>query len=458
MRICNRAINFVQVVNAEGDVRLCSWLKDGGIIGRLTNNSMEEIYHSEQAELVKNRHLQHDYSNCDVNTCPYVANESYSESEVEIDELPSLPTELYLAFENVCNYRCKMCGIPDCMAGEDPVGLEAKYEKICNELKKIMPHVTKISANGLGELFVSKHILALLQQWMPLSDDKNVSVVLETNGSLFNEANWNKIANLGKYNLSVAITVLSFDEKTYQYLSGTKLPISNIESNLRFVKSLREKGLINYLELATVYQERNFRTLPEFSRRCIEEFGADYVRLRPFAPWKEVGMSEWFMDVRNVYHPYHQEFLEVMKDPIFQHPKVHNWGGGKESGLGPVPYERAKAERDLMEMIFLDKSFLSRFRDWVAGNRIIVYAMSVVGKALIKALKDEMEVLYALDRSPKMTEYEGVPVYGPGMEEKKELECPVIVALVSNTEGTVQMLEHIGYQHIYTVNRMMEEL
>ena len=114
--------------------------------------------------------------------------------------------------------------------------------------------------------------------------------------------------------------------------------------------------------------------------------------------------------------------------------------------------------RDLMEMIFLDKSFLSRFRDWVAGNRIIVYAMSVVGKALIKALKDEMEVLYALDRSPKMTEYEGIPVYGPGMEEKKELECPVIVALVSNTEGTVQMLEHIGYQHIYTVNRMMEEL
>ena len=76
----------------------------------------------------------------------------------------------------------------------------------------------------------------------------------------------------------MAITVLSFEEEIYRELSGTALPISNLIDNLHFVKSLREKGIINYFEIATVYQEKNFRELPEFARRCIEEFNVDCVR------------------------------------------------------------------------------------------------------------------------------------------------------------------------------------
>lgn len=459
MKICNRAINFVQIVNADGDVRLCSWQKDGGIIGRLTDSSMHEIYHSTQAELIKSRHLNHDYSNCNVNTCPFVANENFADGEVEIEKLPDLPSELYLAFENTCNYHCRMCGIPGCMAHVDKKKLEEKYAKICQELKKILPYVTKISANGLGELFASPHTLELLATWQPIANDEDVSVTLETNGSLFNEKNWAKIANLGKYNLSVAITVLSFEEKTYQYLSGTKLPISNIEANLHFVKSLREQGIINYLELATVYQERNFRTLPEFARRCVEEFGVDYVRLRPFEPWKEVGMDEWFMDVRNAYHPYHQEFLEVMEDPIFKHPKVHDWGGGKNSGLGPVPFGRAKAERDLLAAILLEDNFPERMKKWLGTEQVIVYAMSLVGKALVKALAGKMHVLYALDRSPKYDSYAGIPVYGIGKMAQHPKEAPVLIALTQDTDGPRQMLQDAGYSRgVYTVEEMMNVL
>ena len=43
MRICKRAVDFVQVINENGDVRLCSWLYDGGVIGRLTEKTMKEI-------------------------------------------------------------------------------------------------------------------------------------------------------------------------------------------------------------------------------------------------------------------------------------------------------------------------------------------------------------------------------------------------------------------------------
>ena len=109
MRICKRAVDFVQVINENGDVRLCSWLYDGGVIGRLTEKTMKEIYHSKEAELIQEYHCNGNHSNCNPNACPYVANGTVKENEIEIDKIPEYPESLYLAYENVCNYRCVMC-------------------------------------------------------------------------------------------------------------------------------------------------------------------------------------------------------------------------------------------------------------------------------------------------------------------------------------------------------------
>lgn len=216
MEICRRIIEFVQVCNEEGDVRLCGWLKDGGIIGRLSEGTMEEIYHSAEADLVREYHANKDYSNCNPNGCPWVANHTVDKNSIQIDEVPKLSPALYLAYENVCNYHCVMCGIHTCMKHAEAEERERKLDKIDAELSKVLPYVKKISANGLGELFVSRHILKLLSEWKPIADPSECFVELETNGSLFNEKNWSRISNLGQYHLSVSITVLSFNEDIYQ--------------------------------------------------------------------------------------------------------------------------------------------------------------------------------------------------------------------------------------------------
>lgn len=447
MRLCERAVNFVQVMNEEGAVRLCSWLNDGGVIGYLTKNSLQEIYHSDEARLIQEMHACGDHTNCNPNQCPYVANNTVDTVSVDIDEIPQFPEALYLAYENVCNYRCIMCGIPDCMEKADAKLLEDKYNKIDMELKKALPYVKHISANGLGELFVSRHTLKLLSEWEPLADPSEVSVVLETNGSLFDEAHWNQIANLGKYNLSVAITVLSFEDEIYQELSGTKQSIDRLTDNLKYVKSLREKGIINFLEIATVYQNKNYKQLPEFARRCIEEFGADSVRLRPFDPWGEVGMKEWFMDVRNVYHPNHKDFLEVMKDPILSHPKVHDWGGGKESGLGPEPYVQTRTMFSIMDGIFCDSNFMDKVKKYCAGTKIVIYGMTVVGKALACRLKEDYEIAYCLDRKMDGLNYMGIPIYGINHFTDLDRDVTVIIALHKSEDVIKAMLIKAGYKN-----------
>lgn len=451
MELCRRTIEFVQVINENGEVRLCSWLKDGGIIGRLADNTMEEIYHSSEAELIREYHLNRNYSNCNPNACPYVANNNVEENYIKIDEIPKFPPSLYLAYENVCNYHCVMCTIPDRMKQTDAVEREKKLNKIDAELLKILPYVKSISANGLGELFVSKHILKLLSEWKPIAEPPECSVSLETNGSLFNEKNWSQIANLGQYHLSVAITVLSFEEDTYQELSGTKLPLSNLIDNLHFVKSLREKGIVDYLEIATVYQEKNFRQLPEFAKRCIEEFSADYVRLRPFEPWREVDMQEWFKDVRNEYHPYHKEFLEVMKDPIFKHPKVHDWGGGQPSGLGPEPYIRTRARYHLIESIFCNDNFEKTTDRAVKTKQVAIYGMAAVGRALASALGNRYEIPFCIDRSMNGQNFAGIPIYDANHLKGLDRNITVIVSLERNEEAIISLLKREGFEDVISI-------
>lgn len=456
-KLCKRAIEFVQVINDEGEVRLCSWQKDGGIIGKLSEKTMEEIYNSNEAQMIREKHAKGDYSNCNPNACPYVANGNVEEKCIEIDDYPKYPPALYLAYENVCNYRCVMCTIPDCMTGKDYEEREKKLNRIDEEVLKVLPFVKKLSANGLGELFASKHILKVLSEWKPLSSPEECSVELETNGSMFNEKNWEKISNLGQYNVSVFITILSFEEEVYQELSGTKLPISNLIDNLRFVKSLREKGIINHLTIATVYQEKNFRELPVFTKRCLEEFGADYVRLRPFEPWKEPDMNDWFKDVRNEYHPYHKEFVEIMKDPIFKHPKVHDWGGGNVSGLGPEPYPWTRARYHIIEQILCDNSFGDRIKERVKTEKIVVYGMHVVGRTLVSFLKDNYKIDYCIDRAMNGRKFKDIPIYGVNNIDGLNREATVIVSLERNENAVICLMKEEGFTDVISVKELVCE-
>lgn len=455
MNLCARAVNFIQIKNEEGEVRQCSWLKDGGVIGHLTQNSLDDIYHSEAAQLIRKMHAENDHSNCNPNTCPYVANNNFDEITINIDEVPRFPESMYLAYENVCNYHCIMCDIPNCMARADVSERERKLNRIDAELRKALPHVKHLSANGLGELFASKHILRLLSEWEPLADPEEVSVTLETNGSLFDKGHWNQISNLGQYRLSVAITILSFENEIYQELSGTRQPVDKLIENLRFVKSLREEGVINYLELATVYQNGNFRQLPVFARRCIEEFGADYVRLRPFEPWKEAGMKEWMMDVRNAYHPSHKEFLDVLKAPIFSHPKVHDWGGGRESGLGPEPYIKTRKMFAYIERI-MDDPFDDTIKELMGDGEIVVYGMNVVGKALVSRLKGTYEIPYCMDRGMDGQRFMGVSIYSIDRLKEVKKDVSVIVAVHWVEDTVKRMLKDAGFNKVFGISEIIK--
>lgn len=463
MKVCKRGYEYLQVCNGDGTVRPCSWC-DYKMVGKLTEESMYDIMHGKKMKEWMESLLDGSYRYCTVDQCPYLSNGTLDKQSVEYRGELDYPLELSISYDNSCNYMCTSCrregyineGVPGDSKARD-------FEKIQNEIKVFLNNVERIGSNGTGELFSSSSIMDILAEWEPTCE--NPCVDLETNGSLFNAENWAKIEKLGKYKLNVYITVMSFDNMAYQYLSGVKYDISRIEENLRFVKGLREKNIINYVELATVVQERNFRTLPDFTRRCIEEFGADKVRLRPYYPYGVYAPEiEWFFDVRNVRHPYHKEYIEVMKDPIFKNPKVYHWAG--EEVQAPMPFSgsgnaRHTIQYNITGKLFQDESFAKEFSRYFlekGESEVYVYAAGILGKIFLHFLQDtSVKMKGFIDEYSQEESHKGIPIYRMANEavDKNKL---VIISLPDHYDVVLEQLDQAGFTHVIPLDQLLNDI
>lgn len=463
MRICRRGLNFIQVINGRGDVRICGWMKDC-IIGNLFENTFEEIYHGEKANRIRERLVSGDFSNCPVEGCHLMANGIVKQNELEIDVIPEYPDELWLAYEGICNYKCTCCSSYSHMREEMGKDYGEKYDIIGEKLKPVLPHVKKISANGRAELFCSTRTMKILNEWEPLAPPDEVSVTLETNGSLFDEEHWRKIENVGRFRLHVAITVMSFEESAYQYLSGTELPISQLESNLRFVKSLREKEIINSLEIATVVQERNFRDLPNFVNRCLDEFGADHVRLRQIVlAGAQDSNLEWFADIRNPYHPYHKEWLNVIEDPALSRPGVDKWFTKENKKTGVHPGIRNKKTLSYVDDILRTDNLASGLKKLIEigeGDKLSFYGMGRIGKLLIRLISDDGEKIGELyDKNLYDCDFGDFHVIHPkDATDKSEKNTILITASIGQKNIRKQLLDYGFKGKILDLNDLRKAL
>lgn len=392
MKVCKMGLESIWIDHAEGDVRLCAWTSYR--LGKLTDHTIEELWTGEKAELFRQSMLDGSYSFCNCQNCPYLANNTLDEMLVEYEVL-EYPRYCSLSYEEQCNYVCVFCRKEPYKVKE---GDNEKILKIEKELQKFVGQLDTISSNGVGEVFCSPHILKVLSS---INTDKKMNVAIESNGSLFNPENWEKISNLGKYNLSVYITVYSFEEATYQFLTGTNRSVQRVIENLHFIQGLRDRNIINHLEIATVICERNFREIPSFVERCLSEFNFDSIRLRYFIPYNVNDEAvEWFFDIRNPYHPYYKEFVTVMDDPILNNQKVWKWQGNSLSKLGEHPYRLERKKTELISKVFAVENLEIKMGKWLNRNFIksfSLYGFSNVCKCFvirIGELISKLDIIY----------------------------------------------------------------
>lgn len=333
MKSCKKCFEYAYVF-VGGDVRFCPW--NGIVIGNLKQNTLEEIWHGEEAENIRKAFLGGELIGCNEQYCPDCINNSTTldleEEELRqmYENLPEIPLQISLAYDERCNHACPSCRKEFFSAGKE---YRQELVTITKNIEPYLPKVKHIATNGIGDLFVSHELLDMLSRFHPC--DPDMTMFIETNGVLFKQ-NWDKMKHLAGHIETVSITPNSFDRETYKYLAGVD-DLDKFEESMEFITELKHKGAIKRIRMIMVIQDSNFRQIPQFIQKSID-YDADDIVLRPIFKW--FGMQEdelLYKNILNPCHPYYQEYLEILKNPLCQDKRVFNWGYNVEQEAVPFP-------------------------------------------------------------------------------------------------------------------------
>ena len=393
MKFCDRPFTFAYLAD-KGEVWPCGWMHY--TIGNLYEQNLDEIWHSEAAQVARQTILDGSFAFCRKQSCPFLErNELPDLTEEEIREraVPSrYPVSINMANDHICNIACTNCRTsvycPE----------EGEREKIDNALVRLLPIANQaewLAMNGGGEFLANPSFIHFLEKLRPEHD--NFSIHFESNGVLFDAAHWNRFSHLGQYNITATITINSLKREVYRYLSGGFDHLEQVLDNLRFLSKLRRENILNKLLVTIVVQESNFWEVPDYIRTFAhsEEFEIDSIVMKPlYKWWKMKEETYWFKNILNPLHPYHKEYLKILADDCWNDPKVYDWGCHNIREALPHPLEQEKIYNRLLLDIFQnDKGlspaeFLQDCVNHVGAKRIGYYGKNEFSRKLVRMLRD----------------------------------------------------------------------
>lgn len=323
MLFCHRPYDHLYV-GKDGKTRCCSWVKHS--LGNLIDSDIKEIWNGEKAREIRSSIEDRSFRFCDANSCPLIGNNllpDLTHEQFQAEKMKwqrETPRDFNLAYDFICNHAC-----PSCRDGIfKPTELDSSNAKtIANKLGKTIQKAHRIQASGNGDLFSSKHMLELFSNFKPSNPDCHIHI--ETNASLA-ERRWHHIEHLEKHRLSIIATPNSLIKSTYDVLAGNVQSYENTMRSLRFLGRLRKAERIKEYKITIVVQDTNYKELPSFIEKCLDDFDPDLVQIRIIKPWFDLSLGDFNRkNILSPSHPGHQDFLEVLKNPICSHPKVFHW-------------------------------------------------------------------------------------------------------------------------------------
>lgn len=449
MLFCNKP--FEQLYISENYVKTCPWTNL--ILGNPTENSIEDLWTNENAEKIRESIKDGSFRFCRKEECPWCASgqlEEMDEDDVRNYDACEYPMDINVSYDRVCNHSCPSCRksvfIPDDAYKEKMGILKEVVLPIANKAKRM-------STCGMGDCFSSPFIMELLRELKP--EDPEFSISFETNGVLLDEKHWNAISNIHSFPINVTITPNSFDRYTYMYLSGGHDDVEISKRNLRFVHELRESGKITSFKINMVVQESNYWEIPSFVSKCLEKYNPDIIQIKPLNRWFCVNSADyWFKNVLNPLHPYHENYLKVMQDPILQNPKVFDWTSENHDRLPKLhPAVYNESYTDVYRKLMLQenwKELLKNKLDNMDVKSIAIYGAWSYGELCYELLSQipDICIKYFIDKYKGSTGNElccEKPVKGTWQGYTFEEVDLIIISVVSLRQEVENDLRKSGF-------------
>lgn len=320
----------------EGKVYSCcsAWLPTP--LGNLKKSTVAEIWNSHTSQMIRESILDGSFRYCNHKVCPFIQENSLPSLEEarqdinlreiidnKLTRLDQLPSFINLCNDASCNLACPSCRVEKI---NYPKGIEFEkrqhlQDKITQDLfaQPNDRHFT-VNVTGSGDPFASAVFRNFLYQ-LNGEDFPNLQINLQTNGVLLTPRNWQRMHKIHK---NISTILISFDAATEDTYNITRRGgnWSWLLKNTARLGELRKTGEVNFLRLDFVVQHANYKEMPQFVE-IAKSLNADGVAFSMVLDWGTWSMKDFAKQcIWNKDHEEFDEFLEVLKNPVFDDPFV----------------------------------------------------------------------------------------------------------------------------------------
>ena len=299
-------------IDIEGNIYVCcnQWCSFYSIGNILEEDFYEIFTEGKKFQEFINQFKNQNFKYCNIDMC-------LCAEEVDDNNFTKLFNEfsankkrqMRLNFDTTCNLQCIFCR-PNFEISDVK---EAKnIEKLVTRIKSFLPELDanhwEISLNGLGEIFVSRPLLDLIQY---ISQNyKNIKFQIITNGVLCSKDMLERLGIADRIS-SIEVSVHATKEKTYNKLiKGGNF--EKVRKNLEYISSLKQQDKINSFYMNFVITSYNYKEMLDFAKWSIK-LGA-VPNFLPLLPLNESQRRTFEkLNIANQDNPKYNHFIKVIK-------------------------------------------------------------------------------------------------------------------------------------------------
>jgi len=334
-RFCGNPFKQIDLEEAGVAFSCCSsWLPTP--IGNLNHGSVMDFWNGSVIQSIRESIFDGSFRYCRHDRCPVIQNGELPTLEEAakdplftriINERSTVvdrpPVFVNLVNDRSCNLYCPSCRTERINHRDGPETREISRL----QQRLLEPYLSEpndlffiLSITGSGDPFASRVYRDLLYS-LEGSDFPNMQIALQTNGVLLTPRNWRRMQAIHRNIVSVIISFDAASEETYA-ITRRGGHWATLLENAAQMGELRKRGEVKVLRFDFVVQKANFREMHAFVdlARSLGAGRACFSRLFNWGTWSRDG----FLDqcVWEKGHPLHDEFQEVMRDPVFDDPFV----------------------------------------------------------------------------------------------------------------------------------------
>jgi sulfatase maturation enzyme AslB (radical SAM superfamily) len=321
-------IPFRHLILATNGVKCCTWLyeKEGlNYVSLIENKKLNKIWQDDELMRVRNSIRDGTYRYCNLaycpevkgesknllslmeikNTYPYIADFLEGKENAEIGE----PDFVNISNDSTCNLRC-----PSCSRDKLPSHNRKKKKHMLRSLNAISKNLKTIFLAGMGEPFFSPVYVDWIMNFKSSEYPKLETIHINTNAQLLTPACWKTLPqDFRSFNKIFTVSVDGATAKIYEK-NRPGGSFDKLLNNLALLKKLRKNNEISLLRMYFVYQDNNYKEIPEIIK-IASEFSFDKIFFARISNWGSFSHSKYLkLDIGNPKHSKYKSFRRIINN------------------------------------------------------------------------------------------------------------------------------------------------